>query len=330
MTLQSRVALGLASAVLLLVEPATSQPGTSPVEPAAPSPLARRPLSPGPGAAQSPRNASYRLKATLDEKAHRVIGQGTLTWRNLERKPCDKLVFHLYQNAFKNLASTFVFESGASLRGAEMPEHGYGAIDLSTLRLNGRDVVSSAVLGDTLLTLPLATPLDPSAIAEVEFSGSVQLPKAFARSGWADTYHAVTQWFPKIGVWDCSDGEACGWRAHQYHGVTEFFADFGVYDVEIDVPRATQVGATGVLVAERLTDDRRIVSYHAEDVHDFAFFADPAFVEIKDSVDDGQGPIQVRLLSRRGRRPTIRELFRACGLPSGKVRSAPEPIRTVT
>lgn len=300
MTLQSRVALGLASAVLLLVEPATSQPGTSPVEPAAPSPLARRPLSPGPGAAQSPRNASYRLKATLDEKAHRVIGQGTLTWRNLERKPCDKLVFHLYQNAFKNLASTFVFESGASLRGAEMPEHGYGAIDLSTLRLNGRDVLSSAVLDDTLLTLPLATPLGPSAIAEVEFSWSVQLPKAFARSGWADTYHAVTQWFPKIGVWDCSDGEACGWRAHQYHGVTEFFADFGVYDVEIDVPRATQVGATGVLVAERLTDDRRIVSYHAEDVHDFAFFADPAFVEIKDSVDDGQGPIQVRLLSRRG------------------------------
>lgn len=229
-----------------------------------------------------------------------MIGQGVLTWRNLERKPCDKLVFHLYQNAFKNLGSTFVFEAGATLRGAEMPEHGYGAIDLSTLRLNGRDVLVSAVIDDTLLTLPLATPLGPSAIAEIEFSWSVQLPKVFARSGWVENYHAVAQWFPKIGVWDCSEGDACRWRARQYHGVTEFFADFGVYDVEIDVPRATQVGATGVLVSERLTDERRIVSYHAEDVHDFAFFTDPNFVEIRDRVDDGQGEIEVRLLTRRG------------------------------
>lgn len=291
---------GAAIALVLLGVPA--QPGHAADSPATPAPVrsAKRPLPVDAGATTSPRNASYRLKATLDEKNHRVTGQGVLTWRNLERKPCDKLIFHLYQNAFKNLTSTFVFEAGASLRGAEMPEHGFGAIDLSTLRLDGRDVLASAVIDDTLLTLPLPTPLGPSAIAEIEFSFSVQLPKVFARSGWAENYHAVTQWFPKIGVWDCSEGESCRWRAHQYHGITEFFADFGVYDVEIDVPRATQVGATGVLVGERLTADRRIVSYHAEDVHDFAFFTDPTFIEVEERIDDGHGPIQVRLLTRPG------------------------------
>ena len=201
--LRSRVALGLASVVLLLGEPATSQPGTPAVRP---PPACAGPAfaAAGPG---RPRTAQRQLSSEghARRKAHRVIGQGTLTWRNLERKPCDKLVPPLSERLW-NFASTFVFEVGGFAARRRDAEHGYGAIDLSTLRLNGRDVLASAVLDDTLLTLPLATPLGPSAIAEVEFSWAMQLPKAFARSGWADTYHAVTRWFPKIGVWDCSDG----------------------------------------------------------------------------------------------------------------------------
>ncbi len=262
------------------------------------SPL--RPVGAPGGLSQSPRNASYRLKATLDEPNHRIVAQGVLTWRNLERQPVDRLVFHLYQNAFKNFASTFVFEAGATLRGDDMPERGFGAIDLSTLRVNGRDVLSTAVIDDTLLTLPLPAPLGPSATVEVQFSWNLQLPRVFARSGWADRYHAVTQWFPKIGVWDCGGGSDCHWRARQYHGVTEFFADFGSYEVEINVPRATQVGATGVQVGDRLEGDRRILRFVAEDVHDFAFFTDPEFIEKRETFDDGYGPLQLRLMTRRG------------------------------
>lgn len=268
---------------------------------AQPQPL--RPLRTSLGQNRSPRNASYRIKAVLDETSHRIRGEGVLTWRNLERQPVDKLVFHLYQNAFKNLASTFVFESGATLRDDDMPEHGFGAIDISTLRLNGRDVLATAVVDDTLLTLPLSTPLGPSATVEVQFTWTVQLPRAFARSGWADRFHAVTQWFPKIGVWDCGGGSECRWRARQYHGVTEFFSDFGVYEVDIDVPRATQVGATGVLLSERVEGDRRLLRFYAEDVHDFAFFTDPEFVEVRETFEDGHGPLLLRLLTRRGQEP---------------------------
>jgi hypothetical protein len=249
----------------------------------------------------SPRNASYRLRARLDEANHRVAGEGLLTWRNLERKPADKLVFHLYQNAFKNHASTYIYETGPQLRGDEMPERGFGAIDVSTLKINGKDVLAQAVVDDTLLTVPLEKPVGPSATVEVQFSFTVQLPRAFARSGWAESFHAVTQWFPKIGVFDCED--TCRWRAHQYHGVTEFFADYGVYDVDIDVPEDTVVGATGVLVASKREGGRRIDSYHAEDVHDFAFFTDPRFIEVKDRIADELGGVEVRLLTRPGHEP---------------------------
>ena len=50
---------------------------------------ALRPVGAAPGLANSPRNASYRLKAVLDEPNHRIRGEGVLTWRNLERQPVD-------------------------------------------------------------------------------------------------------------------------------------------------------------------------------------------------------------------------------------------------
>lgn len=267
----------------------------------------------------SQRNANYRLRAKLDEANHSVSSEGTLTWRNLERQSTDRLVFHLYQNAFKNHASNFISEVGAQLRGDAMQEHGFGAIDVTKLKVNGRDVLGSAVLDDTLLSVPLQSPIGPSATVEIELAFTVKLPKVFARSGYSDSYHAVTQWFPKIGVFECDDpppapppppdailppeppprpATACRWRAHQYHGITEFFSDYGVYDVELDVPAATVVGASGVLVSEQPNGDRRLLRYHAEDVHDFAFFTDPRFVEVHDRIDDEFGSVDVRLLTR--------------------------------
>ncbi len=246
----------------------------------------------------SPRNASYQMTARLDEKAHQIIGHLVLSWHNLENRPADKLVFHLYQNAFKNRASTFIRETGPRLRRDIMPEHGYGAIDVSALKVGRDDLLSRAVIDDTLMTVPLPVPVGPSAAVQVEISFTTTLPKVFARSGYVGEFNAVSQWFPKIGVFDCQSG--CRWRAHQYHGNTEFFADYGVYDVEVDVPVGYGVGATGVQVKRTVKGDRQRLLFHAEDVHDFVWMADPRFVEINDRIQDEWGGVNVRLLSRRG------------------------------
>jgi hypothetical protein len=292
----------------------------------APSPL----RVPGP---LSPRNASYRIRATLDGPAHRVTGHATLVWRNLEKGAVDHLVFHLYQNAFKNTASQFVRDSGTQLRGVTMPDKGWGYIDVTGLRVGNDDLLPQATVLDTLLTVPLKAPIGPSATLEVEIDWTVQLPKVFARSGWVDDYNAVTQWFPKIGVWDCSEtGDHCLWRAHQYRGYTEFFADYGNYDVELDVPADTVIGATGVRVSERLDGKRRIERYRAEDVADFAWFADPRFLVVEQPVSDEFGGITMRLLTRRGQEPVTPRHFAAvaAALQEGERRFGIYPYRNVT
>ena len=132
---------------------------------------------------------------------------------------------------------------------------------MTSLRIGKRDLLPLAAVDDTLLVVPLAEPVGPSAAIEVEIEFVSTLPKVFARTGYVGDFHAVAQWFPKIGVWDCGGG-ACRWRAHQFHGRTEFFADYGTYDVEIDVPAQMVVGASGVLQEERpVTGGRKVLRY---------------------------------------------------------------------
>jgi len=241
------------------------------------------------------------LKARLDEKTHEVKGSGTLIWRNLERKEASELSFNLYQNAFKHHATTFIREAGAQLRGDEMPEHGFGAIDVTSLKIGGVELVGKAKVLDSLLKLKLDTPVGPGSVVEIELVFTTKLPKTFARSGYAGDFNAVTQWFPKIGVFECDKaGEHCGFRAHQYHGFTEFFSDHGSYEVTVDVPEKFVVGAVGIQIAEERANGRKQLTFRADDVRDFSWFADPNFVEYKERVSDKLGDVEIRVLNRPG------------------------------
>ena len=81
--------------------------------------------------------------------------------------------------------------------------------------------------------------------------------------------------FPRVGV--LQEG---GWNCHQFHGQGEFFADFGSFDVSITVPTGYVVGATGMLQGPpRIADGLTTWRYAQDEVHDFAWTADPDYVK---------------------------------------------------
>src|SRR4029077_17371785 len=87
-------------------------------------------------------------------------------------------------------------------------------------------------------------------------------------------------------------------NCHQYHAMTEFFADFGVYDVKLNVPRYEVVGASGVEVSSVDNPDKtKTVTYHGDDIHDFAWTASPRYKVKDDGVFQGQmGPVKFEIL----------------------------------
>ena len=65
------------------------------------------PAAPG---ALSPRNANYDIDVRLDHAARTLTGTEIIRWRNIGRAPADSLRLHLYWNAWRNTASTWMRE----------------------------------------------------------------------------------------------------------------------------------------------------------------------------------------------------------------------------
>jgi hypothetical protein len=244
----------------------------------------------------SPRIASYRIDAKLDAKAHHITATSTLVWKHTGNEPVASLPFHLYMNGFKNETTVFMKESGGQHRGQHAADDKWGWIDVSSIKLGDVELRPNARFGEdeTTLELPLPAPLAPGAEITLAFTFEVQLPQVFARTGFMGDFTMVGQWFPKIGVLlpagDGTGGTAATqkWHCDTFHLNSEFFADFGNYDVTLDVPNDQVIAATGVLEKLEPAGAGRVkYTWHAEDVHDFAWMADPRMQVAQTETKDG-------------------------------------------
>lgn len=257
-------------------------------------------LTPG---ARSPRIANYVIDAAFDAQTRRIVATQTLTWKNTGQRAVPTLPFHLYMNAFKNERSVFMKESRGQHRSARASDAGWGWIDVTSIEIGGEELrARGRHLGpdgdETVLEIPLVTPVEPGATVTVKFAFTVQLPEVFARTGYKGSFTMVGQWFPKIGV-RVGAGDAEAWHCKPFHLNSEFFSDFGTYDVTLRVPQTHRIAATGVLVsAEDSAGGTRTLRYQAEDVHDFAWMADPFMKVMTGTATNALGQVQVRVYYR--------------------------------
>jgi hypothetical protein len=76
--------------------------------------------------------------------------------------------------------------------------------------------------------------------------------------------------------------KVAGWNCHQFHANSEFYADYGRYLVELTVPSNFVIGATGKQTSKRTNSDGTTTyTYEQGDIHDFAWTADPDYVEVR-------------------------------------------------
>jgi hypothetical protein len=253
------------------------------------------PASADPLPQRADRVVSYSISVRLDPKTKQLDGRETVTWRNPSDAPVSDLWLHLYLNAFRNTASTFLRESGGQLRGDRMAENHWGWINVSSFRLADGTDLTGAIRFEhpddenaedrTVIRVPLPAPVPPRGAVTFDVAFKAQLPEVFARAGYKRDFYLVGQWFPKLGVYETAGMRgrtSAGWNCHQYHANSEFYADYGEFHVEMRVPSTFVVGATGERKG-RLDHKDGTVTYIYEqaDVHDFAWTADPSYVKIR-------------------------------------------------
>ena len=257
----------------------------------------------------SERVVAYRIDAAYAPSTHSLEATETLTYTNRTGVTLEKFPFHLYLNAFQP-KSTWMTE--AQLHGWRDVEKGAawkdkmaGSIEIKSIEVLGQGDVTKQIKyiapddgnanDRTVMEISLPKPLPPGESVQFRIHFSDKFPEVVARTGYKRDFLLAGQWFPKVGVWWHG-----AWNCHQFHAATEFFADFGSYDVNLTLPAGWNVGATGVETARHEHDGLQTVSYHADDVHDFAWTADPHTVVVNDSVNLSTGPVKIRALMQPG------------------------------
>ena len=273
------------------------------------NPLYWKNKKPEPGYWQQ--DVHYQIEANLDDKAHTIDGSEKLTYWNNSPDTLRKVYFHLYQNAFQPGSYYHM------LRLANKSQPTFGLYEKQGLgtRVNNLTIDGDSVqtrLDNTILIAELPKPVLPG--DSVEFSmdfttffgnGSMWRRMKMYKHHGVKHFNAV-HWYPRIAVYD----DKMGWQTDQHLG-KEFYGDFGTFDVSLTLPKEYIVQATGNLVnkdkalpeelrsyidiqnyeeieAEEIEqqiegflfekyDSLKTWRYHAENVHDFAFTADPTY-----------------------------------------------------
>jgi hypothetical protein len=238
-------------------------------------------------------DVSYKMDVELDTTEHTIKGIEEIIYKNNSPDTLKEIFIHLYPNAYKNRNSMFAkeMEKMGKYRFSFSKESERGWIEIDSLFIDDRkDSTSASIMEDkiTEMRIDLKEPLSPNDSLKLGFYFYVKIPIFFSRLGHKKSHYEISQWYPKMVVYDDR-----GWHPDGYRAIGEFYGEFGRFDVSVTVPRNMVVGATGKLVESKTIEDGDLkLRYISENIHDFAFVCDPNYV-VKEENYDG---VNIRIL----------------------------------
>ncbi len=257
----------------------------------------------------------YTINVTLDDNAHKLLSQIKIQYINHSPDKLGEIYMHLWPNAFSSRNTAFarqLLESGnTNFHFADATQRGF--IDSLHWTANGTEVHSESWnRHPDVVVLRLPHPLEPGDTLHLETPFRVRIPASFSRLGRVGQSYQLTQWYPKPAVYDRE-----GWHPMPYLHRGEYYSSFGSFVVSITLPANYVVGATGVCVTpsewvfidsvaartqatlspegsvDLLSGHHPIppsdsaiktITFEADNVHDFAWFADKRFYVERDTI----------------------------------------------
>lgn len=258
----------------------------------------------------------YTIRVTLDDAKHTLKGDIDMEYVNHSPDTLREIWMHLWANAYKNRKTAFarqkLLEKNTRFYFTDDKYLGYFAdLDFSVDGQKARWRFDKDNPDIALLTLD--QPLPPGGRIRIATPLHLKIPASFSRLGHVGTSYQMTQWYPKPAVYDHK-----GWHPMPYLDQGEFYSEFGSFDVSITLPTNYVVGASGVLqnkeewafLARKEAETREKLShgidgskdpfppsdstiktlrYRADQVHDFAWFADKRFMVLRDTARMASG-----------------------------------------
>ncbi|TWP29779.1 M1 family peptidase [Apibacter muscae] len=241
--------------------------------------------------------ANYNIEVDVDTKNFKYNGKQQINYINNSPDTLSIVYFHLYWNAFqpnsmmdqqliqlgKNADQRMVTPEGESRISKLKPsEIGYQKI----ISLKQENVPLNYTIEETIVKVKLDKPILPNTTTVFTMDWEGQIPLMIRRAGRNNNEgidFTMTQWYPKLAEYDYEGWHISDYIAREFQGV------FGNYEVKINIDKNYVVGAGGVLVNPKEVKGYDLdikpkarnnkVTWHfkAENIHDFAWAADPDY-----------------------------------------------------
>jgi hypothetical protein len=251
----------------------------------------------------------YTMDVKLDIEEHTIGGKSIIEYTNNSLDELQNMYLHLLPNAFQEGSvkhREYLQKYGRLGRAAKFIKGGeeyFSRVEVSGFFIikDGSTLADTFQIDDTILSANLSSALKPGETITMKFDWVHHVGEQVERAGRKGDQYNLAQWYPKVVVYDEN-----GWHNIPFHAEGEFYGEFGTFDVTMDVPGWYTIGSTGVITAgdpgwEEVTVDtskdfkewleeykenkaeidstsRRTVSFHAEQVHDFAWITSPTFL----------------------------------------------------
>lgn len=264
----------------------------------------------------------YEIQVTLNDTTHSLSGHTLIHYKNQSPDTLFQLYFHLWPNAYRDqstaLAKQLLQQGKLDFYFSKDSQLGY--ISNLDFAIDGQKANWALdPKNPDIAIIALANPVFPGQKIDISTPFYIKIPASFSRLGHIGQSYQITQWYPKPAVYDRE-----GWHPMPYLDNGEFYSEFGTFEVAIQLPDNYVVGATGVLQEESekaflmqrheatkayldsldyLSFDiveeafppsstaLKTLHFKAENVHDFAWFADKRFKVLSDQVQLPNGQL---------------------------------------
>ncbi|MGH1339197.1 MAG: M1 family metallopeptidase [Aureispira sp.] len=247
---------------------------------------------------------NYDIQVELDDKEHYLRGQIEMAYYNNSPDTLTAIYFHVWPNGYKNKQTAFakqlLNQGRLDFHFSQIEERGF--LDSLNFTCDGSTATWEEKEGQIdVLRLTLPKVLAPQDSVTIRTPFRVKLPGNFSRLAHREQAYMLCQWYPKPAVYDQT-----GWHTMSYLDYGEFYSEFGNYKVQITLPSNYVVGATGQLETESeyaflqqraketaeqrfsyrnsfaqgfpvSSSEQKTLTYTAQKVHDFAWFADKRY-----------------------------------------------------
>ncbi len=240
----------------------------------------------------------YRMEIDMHTETHRYDGKQWIEYINHSPDTLTRLYFHLYFNAFQpgsmmDIRNRTIEDPDKRIgnRISLLKEDETGYQHIRQLTVNGNE--TDFDIDGTIMLVKLSEPILPGQMVRIYMDWEAQVPIQIRRSGRNNREgidYTMTQWYPKLAEYDKN-----GWHPNPYIG-REFYGVWGSFDVTIRIDSSYTVAGTGTVLnpgevghgygPSKTGTGKLSWHFKADNVHDFAWAADPDYRHDTIRVDD--------------------------------------------